>query len=64
MFNTVILAHYACTDRATLSAIVYFEWSPHAKSPPVHLKNDARATSGKLPIDWNANTISAASMIG
>ena len=33
----------ACTDRATLSAIVYFEWSP-----PVPLKNDARATPGKV----------------
>ena len=33
----------ACTDRANLSTIVYFEWSP-----PV--QNDARATFGKSPI--------------
>ena len=29
----------ACTDGATLSAIVYFEWSP-----PVHLKNDGMSS--------------------
>ena len=48
MFNTVILLVLACTDRATLSAIVYFEWSP----PRAPLENDARATLGKLPISW------------
>ena len=41
MFNTVILLDLACTDRATLSTIVYFEWSP-----PISLKNDGRATFG------------------
>ena len=46
MFNTVILlSRLPCTNRATLSAIVYFEWSA-----PVPLKNDARETPGKSAI--------------
>ena len=46
MFNAVILrwSWLACTDRATLSAIVL--WLKPAKGPSVPLKNDARATYG------------------
>ena len=56
MFNTVILLVLAdaCTDRATLSAIVYLALSGvHHLSRHFSKKNEARATvPGKPSIAW------------
>ena len=45
MFNTVFCwSWFACTDRATLSAIVYFEWSPRQEPASYFEKLCARNT--------------------
>ena len=48
MFNTVFCwSWFACTDRATLSAIVYFEWSPR-QEPVSHFEKLCARNSWKV----------------
>lgn len=42
-YSNMVFSCLSCTDRATLSTIVYFEWRP-----PVPLKNDAQHLESRL----------------